>query len=303
MASWVLSISENYPQHWRYAVEHGLWDLRKHRNIRAGDLVYFWQSGSRGGWVGRTIAEEDAYPIDADRVEAGPWDDWPGNPPYQSRFSLTVLDQAVAQRVSWGQVRQDLGANINPGWVYPFSPAQEQVLASYFASSVVEQVLEQLVQSADEAADDAPRLDLDVLTKDQRTLVEQLVAIREGQSAFRKSLLAVYPCCAVTGTTAQATLDAAHISPYSGLQSNDVRNGLILRKDVHRLFDLHLLTIDESDLVRVSPEVTDETYRKLDGRQATLPDAANNRPDPAVLAQHRENCAWLSTVTASLADG
>ena len=41
MASWVLSISEDFPQHWGYAVRHGMWDLRKHRDIRAGDLIYF----------------------------------------------------------------------------------------------------------------------------------------------------------------------------------------------------------------------------------------------------------------------
>ncbi|MFK5634033.1 HNH endonuclease [Ornithinimicrobium sp. LYQ103] len=293
MASWVLSISEDFPQHWGYAVEHGTWDLRKHRDIRGRDLIYFWQSGSKGGWLGRAVAAEDAYLIDTAHVPPGPWDDWPGNPPYQSRFAMNVLDSAPAKKVSWGKVRKDLGTNINPGWIYPFTTAQEKVLASYFASSVVESILEQLVQEDDTTTDDVARLDLSVLSEDQRTMVEQFVAIREGQSGFRKALLDVYPGCAITGTAVLATLDAAHISPYSGLQSNDPRNGLILRKDVHRLFDMHMLTIDETNAIRVAPQLTDTTYGELDGQMAALPTDDKSRPDPAVLAAHRAKCAWL----------
>lgn len=298
MASWVLSISKIFPQHWSYAFESGMWDLRKHRDIRAGDLVYFWQSGSKGGWVGRTRADEDAYLIDVEAVEPGPWDDWPGSPVYRSRFAMTVLDSAPAQNVPWGQVQDDLGTNINPGWVYPFSPHQEEVLASYFSSSVAEKVLEQLVQDDAASTQGQAGLDLHSLTDDQRDLVEKFVAIREGQGAFRRELLDVYDGCAVTGTRLQAALDAAHISPYKGLQSNKVRNGLILRKDVHRLFDLDLLTLEDDGTIRVAPEVTEPIYRELDGRTAQLPAEAKNRPDPAVLQTHRDGCRWLPRAPA-----
>lgn len=294
MTSWVLSISKDFPQHWSYAVNHGMWDLRKHRDIRAGDLIYFWQGGSKGGWVGRTRADEDAYLIDVDEVEPGPWDDWPGDPPYRSRFAMTVLDSSPAQKVSWGQVRSDLKANINPGWVYPFSPAQEEVLASYFTSSVAEKVLERLVQDSESTSADIDRLDLHVLTDDQRELVEKLVRVREGQGAFRRTLLAVYDGCAVTGTRLDAALDAAHITSYKGLASHDVRNGLILRKDIHRLFDLNLLTMEDDGTVRVAPEVTEPVYRELDGLSARLPDDAASSPDPAVLEAHRGRCSWLT---------
>lgn len=293
MASWVLSISEDYPQHWEYAVTHATWDLRKHRDIRAGDLIYFWQSGSKGGWIGRAVATQDAYRIDTTRVAPGPWDDWPGTPPYESRFSMRVLDQTPAKKVAWGTVRKDLGTNINPGWNYRFSPDQERTLASYFASSVVEDVLAELTQDDGDTRADVGRLDLNVLTEDQRDMVKMLVAIREGQSAFRRALLDVYPRCAVSGTTVEATLDAAHVSPYKGLQSHEVRNGLILRKDIHRLFDDHLLTIDGAGRVRVSPAVTDPTYRAMDGRPATLPTDTEARPDRVVLEAHREKCTWL----------
>ncbi|MGD8201359.1 HNH endonuclease [Ornithinimicrobium sp. W1679] len=298
MASWVLSISEDFPQHWRYAVRHGMWDLRKHRDIQAGDLIYFWQSGSKGGWVGRSVADEDAYPIDVETVEPGPWDDWPGDPAYRSRFAMTVLDSTPAQRVPWGQVRKDLGTNINPGWVYPFSPRQEEVLASYFSSSVAEKVLEQLVQDTASPTDDIARLDLHLLTDDQRELVKKFVAIREGQGAFRQALLGVYDGCAVTGTRLEAALDAAHISPYKGQQSNKVRNGLILRKDIHRLFDLDLLTLEDDGTIRVAPEVSEPIYRELDGMTARLPADETSRPDPVVLQAHRAQCPWLPETPA-----
>ncbi len=51
MTTWVLWISKEFPSHWRLAVEHGLWDLLRPADIRAGDDVLFWQAGlSRPGF-------------------------------------------------------------------------------------------------------------------------------------------------------------------------------------------------------------------------------------------------------------
>jgi hypothetical protein len=79
--------------------------------------------------------------------------------------------------------------------------------------------------------------------RDGRQRINQLVAIRQGQPAFRKKLMTAYRRCAVTGCTIEQVLEAAHISPYRGDHTNHVTNGLLLRADVHTLFDLGLLKV------------------------------------------------------------
>ncbi|OLT44652.1 hypothetical protein BJF86_11915 [Serinicoccus sp. CNJ-927] len=295
MTSWVITIAKEYRQHWDYARRDGLWDMPKHFRIREGDLVYFRVSG--GPLIGQGVATSDARPLTG--RDSVPWDD--GRDPYTTRFMFELMSDAPLETPKWGAVGSRLTKN--PPLQGPRSwsnPHDEAVLASYFSSSVAERVMEQLLDDSATPVVVAG-LDLHVLSDDQRDLVQQLVAIREGQTAFRKALLEVYAGCAVTGTRFAPALDAAHISPYKGMQSNEVRNGLILRKDVHRLFDLDLLALEDDGTVRVAPEVTEPIYRDLDGKTARFPSDASSRPDPAVLRAHRVKCTWLAPAAASQA--
>lgn len=102
--------------------------------------------------------------------------------------------------------------------------------------------------------------------------VEQVLrVIREGQAEFRKRLIAHYGAmCMVTGTAQASVIDAAHIVPYNGTSTNALSNGLLLRKDIHALFDAGLLTIGPDLVVYVSAGVDDPFYRSLDGKELTL---------------------------------
>ncbi|AEO43406.1 hypothetical protein XACM_3157 [Xanthomonas euvesicatoria pv. citrumelo F1] len=102
--------------------------------------------------------------------------------------------------------------------------------------------------------------------------VEQVLrVIREGQSDFRKRLVEHYGAvCMVTGTSHASVIDAAHIKPYNGISTNALSNGLLLRKDIHALFDAGLLDISPDLLVSVSDSVTDPCYRTLHGQRLTL---------------------------------
>lgn len=102
--------------------------------------------------------------------------------------------------------------------------------------------------------------------------VEQVLrVIREGQAEFRKRLVAHYGAvCMVTGTEQANVIDAAHIVPYNGTSTNALSNGLLLRKDIHALFDAGLLTIGPDLVVYVSAGVDDPFYRSLDGKELTL---------------------------------
>lgn len=107
--------------------------------------------------------------------------------------------------------------------------------------------------------------------EDGKRVEQVLRVIRDGQTDFRKRLVEHYGAvCMVTGTSHPSVIDAAHIAPYNGISTNTLSNGLLLRKDIHALFDAGLLLISPDLVVSVSDAVTDACYRALDGRRLTL---------------------------------
>ncbi|WP_091381625.1 HNH endonuclease [Geodermatophilus sp. DSM 45219] len=118
--------------------------------------------------------------------------------------------------------------------------------------------------------------------------VRRDIALRRGQPAFRAKLLAAYERkCAVTGEAVEDVLEAAHIDPYSESGCNDLGNGLLLRADVHTLFDLHLLAVDPAGRLEVSPKLRGTSYAALAGVLLTVPRDPSAKPDSSRLAEHR----------------
>ncbi len=113
--------------------------------------------------------------------------------------------------------------------------------------------------------------------------VSRAVALRRGQPKFRKKLLNMYEnTCAVTGTPFPPLLEAAHIVPYMGENTNHVTNGILLRADIHTLFDLGLLGINQSYEVVVSSSMSGTEYEAYNGRRIKLP--ANKAEWPSLPA-------------------
>ncbi|OLT50296.1 hypothetical protein BJF89_10300 [Corynebacterium sp. CNJ-954] len=114
--------------------------------------------------------------------------------------------------------------------------------------------------------------------------------VREGQSRFRNAVLDAYGNkCAITKTNLPVALQAAHIAPYKGRDSNRVSNGLCLRSDIHAMFDRHMLAIHEDSFaVLLSPAVRATTYHQLEGAKLHVPSRECNHPDRRALAHHRE---------------
>ncbi|HEX4708091.1 MAG TPA: HNH endonuclease signature motif containing protein, partial [Candidatus Udaeobacter sp.] len=85
---------------------------------------------------------------------------------------------------------------------------------------------------------------------------QRLVRERPGQVEFRKKLKFAYQhTCCISRCTVPEALDGAHIDAYCGRSSDHPQNGLLLRRDLHALFDAGLLTVHyESLLVHLSPE-------------------------------------------------
>jgi len=122
--------------------------------------------------------------------------------------------------------------------------------------------------------------------------IRQLSSItkREGAGKWRASLLSVFGgTCVVTQWDVNSALDAAHIVPYKGPQTNTLGNGLLLRSDIHTLFDRGLLTITPTALVRLHPSLDGTRVWTYNDTEAALPAHKDGGPDPALLDWHGKN--------------
>ena len=122
---------------------------------------------------------------------------------------------------------------------------------------------------------------------DARARVLREVVQRRGQQKFRKALIIAYGGrCAITGCSVVPLLEAAHITPYMGPDTNSITNGLLLRADLHTLWDLGLIAADpRARTVWVSPEISDPTYQVLSGTPLLLPLSLVQWPSIAALEQ------------------
>jgi len=96
---------------------------------------------------------------------------------------------------------------------------------------------------------------------------------RQGQPRFRKTALSDYNGkCAITGTSTEQVLEAAHIVPYSNKDGvNEPYNGILLRSDIHLLFDKNLIQIDHKTLrVSIAKELLNTEYKKYNKKLLKL---------------------------------
>lgn len=131
--------------------------------------------------------------------------------------------------------------------------------------------------------------------EDGRKRTLQAITQRQGQGPFRRGLLQAYGGrCAITGCEVEQALEAAHIVPYRGKHTNALNNGLLLRADIHTLFDLGLLAIDEDEKVVVlADSLRTGTYAELHGRPLAKPRTSEALPNRMALQQHRKDVANL----------
>lgn len=122
-----------------------------------------------------------------------------------------------------------------------------------------------------------------------------LIRPRLGQGAFRILVTDNYSRrCAVTGERTLPALEAAHIRPFAAHGQHDPRNGLLLRRDLHSLFDRGYVTVTPAHHFEVSRRIRDEfengrDYYALHGKLIRLPEAEHQQPDPVALSWHNDN--------------
>jgi putative restriction endonuclease len=225
-----------------------------------------------GGWLLR-YHQEGAEPADRDRM-----------------FTNRGLMQCIADRIPVGVLRElgpaahrsryeVLGLAVPVRWSDGFFFLESLNPRAIPVTDPVTDVLEAAARAEEDQGatylSEDPKDDYDA----RRRVVRQIVA-RRGQPAFRAALLEAYQGrCAVTGCDATAALEAAHLRPYRGPNSNTVTNGLLLRADIHTLLDLRLLAPDPGTRnIVVSKLLASTQYESLTVCRLADPAEAWQRP-------------------------
>ncbi|MGI8999028.1 MAG: HNH endonuclease [Candidatus Limnocylindria bacterium] len=136
------------------------------------------------------------------------------------------------------------------------------------------------------------RMPIEHAVAEDRYGAPMLVERRLGQGAFRLLVTDAYQRrCAVTGERTLPVLDAAHIRPYAELGPHRLENGILLRKDLHALFDAGYVTVTPSLALRVSRRIREEfengrDYYALEGASVRVPLPPAPPPSPEYLDWH-----------------
>lgn len=121
-----------------------------------------------------------------------------------------------------------------------------------------------------------------------------LVRPRLGQGAFRVMVTDAYERrCVVTNERTLPVLEAAHIKPYSLAGQHEVSNGLLLRSDLHTLFDRGYVTVSPDMRLRVSRRIHEEfqngrDYYALDRHEIRMPTPPYALPSRDLLEWHAD---------------
>lgn len=126
----------------------------------------------------------------------------------------------------------------------------------------------------------------------------ELIQIRPrlGQGSFRIAVMEAYDrACAITTEHSLPVLESSHIKAYAAGGEHEISNGILLRSDIHRLFDRGYVTVTDDFRFLVSRRLKDEfangkTYYGLHGKQLHLPVHLHHHPSSEMLRWHNEHC-------------
>lgn len=160
--------------------------------------------------------------------------------------------------------REKLGEGSSHVWTRALDPERWYV-HKYDERSGDARIVRGLKPTRDMVDNSAPFGD-DHGPDDKRQLAA--IKVRRGQADFREKLLAAWERkCVVTECRVVGLLEAAHIAPHAGGTDYRTSNGLLLRADIHTLYDLGLLSIDQYMRVKLADELLLSEYRQYDGKR------------------------------------
>jgi putative restriction endonuclease len=183
-------------------------------------------------------------------------------------------------RANWISTPEDFHLNIVRGKTYT---TDDRIGAALWRQVHERLLLEKLPENdAAVAAEEAARYGPEYLTR-----------ARLGQGAFRVLVTDAYSRrCAMTGEKTLPVLESAHIKPYALSGPHNVANGLLLRSDLHKLFDLGYITVTDDYHIEVSKRIREQfenghDYYALQGRPlVSLPKDQIYRPSKEFIDWH-----------------
>jgi putative restriction endonuclease len=181
----------------------------------------------------------------------------------------------------WIPVPEDWSSSIVQGKTYD----TESIVGMRLYSKIVERIGRRDILQPSINMEEVPRYGK-----------EQLIKHRLGQGAFRIMVTEGYHRrCSITGEKTLPVLDAAHIKPYAEDGPHIIQNGLLLRSDLHTLYDKGYITVDEKYYVNVSKKLYEDfgngkIYYAYHGQKVqNMPDNVIELPAKEYLLWHNEN--------------
>ena len=118
--------------------------------------------------------------------------------------------------------------------------------------------------------------------------------MRSGQPKFQKDLMDIYNSrCSISGTTLSNVIDAAHVVPHSDYYDYSVENGVLLRADLHNLFDDGMIAIDPDALIiTVHPDLINDPDYGIFNNKAFIRGKDNAAPSRLYLNKKWKNKKW-----------
>jgi len=234
-----------------------------------------WESFGEGNGV-RSLSEMRDRIGRYRRSPIGPMD----NP---SVGCILLAEPFFFNEADWIPIPSDFSLNIVQGKGYSSEDASS-------GEALWRAVTERLSTEANANLNPGPAT---VAAVESRYGQPMLVRPRLGQGAFRVIVTEVYERrCTITGERTLPVLEAAHIKPYGSGGPHQPENGLLLRSDLHTLFDQGYITVDADQLkVVVSGRIREEfengrDYYQLHGKTIRLPRETSSLPSREYLAYH-----------------
>jgi len=185
-------------------------------------------------------------------------------------------------RDQWIPIPPDFSLNIVQGKTYDLTRSH--------GLRLWEQVKERLTSIQE------PLVERNVLGDPPRRYGDPLIVLpRLGQGGFRVIVTDAYQRrCAITREKTLPALEASHIKPFSESGPHSVENGMLLRSDIHRLFDSGYVTVTTDHHFVVSNSIKEEfdngeQYRIYHGHEIHMPPESQLKPSPEFLNWHNEN--------------
>lgn len=203
-----------------------------------------------------------------------------------SMYTNVALLACQRDEIPVGVVRQ-VKAKPNPRYQVLGLALVREWENGHFNLEGVSSALSNLVAGDDTTSNDEDAFDPESIEDARKKIYAEIVR-RQGQGKFRGLVLAAYGGhCAISDCDLADALEAAHIFGYMGKETNVIVNGLLLRADLHTLYDLGHITIDPASMkVVIAPKLQASKYAYLAGAAVRIPMKLEDRPSRIALEKH-----------------